>query len=122
MPHAWVARGQQRLSTLDLLDPTSFTLLAGRDGAAWRSAMSGLDSVKTVILDDSFVFESDWLDLCGLAGAFAMLIRPDGHIAKVVTDDTPASRAAVVEALASWGIHHNDHGRTAKANAATGMP
>ena len=110
MPHAWIARGQQRLSTLDLLDPTSFTLLAGSDGTAWRSAVSGLDSVKTVNLDDSFVFESDWLNLCGLKGASAMLVRPDGHIAKIVADDTPASRAAIVETLGKWGIRADDGG------------
>jgi 2-polyprenyl-6-methoxyphenol hydroxylase-like FAD-dependent oxidoreductase len=110
MPHAWIARGQQRLSTLDLLDPTSFTLLAGSDGTAWRSAVSGLDFVKTVILDDSFMFESDWLNLCGLAGASAMLVRPDGHIAKIVADDTPASRTAIVETLGKWGIRAYDGG------------
>jgi 2,4-dichlorophenol 6-monooxygenase len=120
MPHAWIARGQQRLSTLDLLDPTSFTLLAGRDGAAWRSAVSGLDSVKTVILDDSFLFESDWPNLCGLAGASAMLVRPDGHIAKIVADDSPASIAAVVATLGKWGIRAGDGGPSAKADAVTG--
>jgi len=119
MPHAWVARGRQRLSTLDLLDPTSFTLLAGSDGATWRSAISGLDSVKTVILDDSFMFESDWLTLCGLTGAAAMLVRPDGHIAKTVADDSAASRAAVVETLGNWGIRVGDGGRSATADAVT---
>ena len=56
-----------------------------------------------VILDDGFAFESDWLSLCGLKGAAAMLVRPDGHIAKVVSDDTPASRRAIIEALGKWG-------------------
>jgi 2-polyprenyl-6-methoxyphenol hydroxylase-like FAD-dependent oxidoreductase len=121
MPHAWVARGQQRLSTLDLLDPTSFTLLAGRDGAAWRLAVSGFDSVNALILDDSFVFESDWPKLCGLKGASAMLVRPDGHIAKVVADDTPASRQTIVETLGKWGIRAGDGARSAKANALNGM-
>jgi 2-polyprenyl-6-methoxyphenol hydroxylase-like FAD-dependent oxidoreductase len=116
MPHAWVARGQQRLSTLDLLDPTSFTLLAGRDGAAWRLAVSGFDSVNALILDDSFVFESDWPKLCGLKGASAMLVRPDGHIAKVVADDTPASRQTIVETLGKWGIRAGDGARSAKAD------
>jgi 2-polyprenyl-6-methoxyphenol hydroxylase-like FAD-dependent oxidoreductase len=121
MPHAWVARGEQRLSTLDLLDPSSFTLLAGRDGAAWRSAVSGFESVNALILDDSFVFESDWLNLCGLVGASAMLVRPDGHIAKVVADDTPASRQTIVETLGKWGIRAGDGARSAKADALNGM-
>ncbi|QDW41543.1 hypothetical protein FFI89_033155 [Bradyrhizobium sp. KBS0727] len=121
MPHAWLARGEQRLSTLDLLEPTSFTLLAGRDGAAWRSVVSGLDSIKTVILDDSFVFESDWLTLCGLKGTSAMLVRPDGHLARTVADHSPASRAAIVETLGTWGIGAGDDARSAKADALTGM-
>jgi hypothetical protein len=121
MPHAWVAHGQRRLSTLDLLDPTSFTLLAGKDGAAWRSAVSGLDSVKAVILDDSFMFESDWLNLCGLEGASAMLVRPDGHIARTVADDTPASMAAIAETLGRWGIRAGDGRPSVKADAMTGM-
>jgi 2-polyprenyl-6-methoxyphenol hydroxylase-like FAD-dependent oxidoreductase len=121
MPHAWVACGQQRLSTLDLLDPTSFTLLAGRDGATWRSAVSGFGSVMTVILDDSFMFESDWLNLCGLVGTSAMLVRPDGHIAKIVADDSPASRAAIVETMEKWGIRPGDGGRLARADAVTGV-
>jgi 2,4-dichlorophenol 6-monooxygenase len=121
MPHAWVVRGQQRLSTLDLLDPTSFTLLTGRHGAAWRSAVSGIDFVKAVILDDSFMFESDWLSLCGLAGASAMLVRPDGHIAKIVADDTPASREAILETLGRWGIRARGRARPASADAVIGM-
>jgi 2,4-dichlorophenol 6-monooxygenase len=121
MPHAWVVRGQQRLSTLDLLDPTSFTLLTGTDGSAWRSVVSGLDSVKTVILDDSFVFEADWLNLCGLEGTSAMLVRPDGHIAKVVANDTPASRQEIIETLREWGIRAGDSARSVKADAVTGI-
>jgi 2,4-dichlorophenol 6-monooxygenase len=121
MPHAWIAHGQQRLSTLDLLDPTSFTLLAGRDGAAWRSTVSGFDSVNAIILDDRFVFESDWLNLCGLRGASAMLVRPDGHIAKVVDDDTPASRQVIIETLGEWGIRAGDGARSVKADAVTGI-
>ena len=119
MPHAWVTHGQQRLSTLDLLDPASFTLLAGKAGAAWRSAVSGFDSVKTVILDDAFMFESDWLNLCGLKEASAMLVRPDGHVARIVADDTPASRQAIAETLGQWGIRAG--ARSAKAGALIGM-
>jgi 2-polyprenyl-6-methoxyphenol hydroxylase-like FAD-dependent oxidoreductase len=103
MPHAWVTHGQQRKSTLDLLDPSSFTLLAGREGASWQSAVSGFDGVKTVIFDDGFAFESDWPSLCDLKGASAMLVRPDGHIVKVVADHSPASEAAIVETLGKWG-------------------
>ena len=36
LPHAWVERRGQRLSTLDLTG--SFVLLAGADGAAWCDA------------------------------------------------------------------------------------
>jgi 2-polyprenyl-6-methoxyphenol hydroxylase-like FAD-dependent oxidoreductase len=104
MPHAWFRRGTERLSTLDLLDPTSFTLFAGRDGAPWRLAVAGLLSLKTVILDDAVVFESDWLDLCGLSGTSAMLVRPDGHIIVTVPDDCEASRDAIAAVLRRWAV------------------
>jgi hypothetical protein len=41
VPHLWVEREGQRISTLDLLDGR-FVLLTGPDGTAWGEAASGV--------------------------------------------------------------------------------
>jgi len=108
MPHAWLVRDGRRLSTLDLLSPVAFTLLAGRDGVAWRG-IADPARLRTVVLDDAVVFETDWPALCGVTGRGAMLVRPDGHVATVVPDDSAASRAVVAGALARFGVAARHH-------------
>ncbi len=77
MPHSWLKQDKTR-STLDLLNPQNYTLIT--------SAGAGVQSVKTpaplvVRVDGSgFNLGKDWLDLCGLSGEWALLVRPDGHI------------------------------------------
>ncbi|MBR1217697.1 FAD-dependent monooxygenase [Bradyrhizobium sp. U87765 SZCCT0131] len=109
MPHAWLVRGGRRLSTLDLLSPVTFTLIAGRDAAIWRHGIA--DALCTVELDETVIFETAWRELCGLDGRGAMLVRPDGHIAAVVSDDDAASRAAITAALARFGVAARCHAK-----------
>jgi 2,4-dichlorophenol 6-monooxygenase len=104
MPHAWVEFKGRRMSTLDLLNPASFTLFARGVGADWSGVAAPNGCVKTIVLDETYVFESDWLGLCGLSGGGAMLVRPDGHIAKVVTDASEQSREALAATLRRWDI------------------
>lgn len=102
MPHAWVEHRGRRISTLDLLDPASFTLFVSPGGTAWRDEVAPFE-VTTIELNESYAFESDWPNLCGLSGRGAMLlVRPDGHIAEVVPDDGAKSRSAIVSALRRW--------------------
>jgi 2,4-dichlorophenol 6-monooxygenase len=103
MPHAWIQRAQQRISTLDLLDPNAFTLFVTAEGAIWRDIVAAA-GVNLVVLDGSCLFESEWLLMCGLSGTAAMLVRPDGHIAKCVANDSAQSRREIVTALRRWGI------------------
>src|SRR6516225_9497593 len=41
-PHVWLKRGNEQISTIDLIGP-HFLLLAGAEGNAWRRAAIGLD-------------------------------------------------------------------------------
>jgi putative polyketide hydroxylase len=84
VPHAWVRRGDDRISTLDLLGP-GFTVLAGDAGAPWCAsaafASSTLDVPVTVhrIGTDGDVVDVDgqWAARSGLAPEAALLVRPD---------------------------------------------
>jgi putative polyketide hydroxylase len=88
VPHLWVERQGQRISTLDLLDG-HFVLLAGPDGASWRDAAPGAAAslgvnlaAYSVGLDgDLLDLESGWLAKMGVSAEGAVLIRPDGFVA-----------------------------------------
>jgi 2-polyprenyl-6-methoxyphenol hydroxylase-like FAD-dependent oxidoreductase len=85
LPHAWITDGRSRRSTLDLLDPRAFTLLAGRRGAAqWSDVDFGAVPVTTVALPLSEQIPQSWLSLVDIGDDGAMLVRPDGHILKAV--------------------------------------
>jgi putative polyketide hydroxylase len=87
-PHVWLERGSGRLSSLDLFD-TSFTLLTGGAGGAWREAAAEVAREHSAPLqaftvggagdlsDPSGRFE----DLYGIGSEGAVLVRPDGFVA-----------------------------------------
>ncbi|MBN8992121.1 MAG: FAD-dependent monooxygenase [Rhizobiales bacterium] len=102
MPHAWVTHRGRRISTLDLVDPVSFTLFTRTEASRWQGDVVAPYGVKFVNLNDGYVFETDWLKTCGLSGSGAMLVRPDGHVARTVADDTERSRLEIAAALGSW--------------------
>lgn len=104
LPHAWMRRDGQRLSTLDLLDPTRFTLLAaGGEAAAWASRMRGRD-LHVVTMDDRFRFETEWLATVGLSAGGLLLIRPDGHVALPATEAGGEGREKIEDALQRWCV------------------
>lgn len=85
-PHAWIQRGAERLSTLDLFGD-SFVLLAGPAAsvAAPVATSNGasLDPATPRVLaagrDFTFV-DDDWRGLTGLADTGTVLVRPDGFV------------------------------------------
>jgi hypothetical protein len=87
VPHVWVRRGDERVSTLDLLGP-GFTLLTGEDGARWSvaaaSASGALDvpiTVHRVGADGDIVGpDGAWAATTGLAPDGALLVRPDDFV------------------------------------------
>ncbi len=98
LPHAWLEKDGRRVSTLDLVDPRAFTLLAG---PAWRSWAETIPDLRFVLLDESTRFEGDWPGSTVLREGGAILVRPDGHIAAVAADGGPASRGALSRFLPS---------------------
>lgn len=89
MPHFWVMRKDERISSIDLFDYEGFALLAGPQGVDWASAFRELVEQERIpgsayVLGGSSeitVEDDSWLTLCGLSPQGAVLVRPDGHVA-----------------------------------------
>ncbi len=110
LPHAWMERKGERVSTLDLAGP-GFVLLAGPDGHDWCRAAA--DAVRGVSLtahrvaaaDDADLVAADdsWLATAGVGHDGALLVRPDNVIAwrsaAGVPDATRVLRAVLAELL-----------------------
>jgi putative polyketide hydroxylase len=88
VPHAWVQRGDRRISTLDLVG-TGMTLFTGSSGAPWRSAARAVSTALGLRIDvhrigpDSEIRDLDgrWAELTELAPDAALLVRPDDFVA-----------------------------------------
>jgi 2-polyprenyl-6-methoxyphenol hydroxylase-like FAD-dependent oxidoreductase len=88
LPHLWLGREEQRISTLDLLDGR-FLLLAGPGGQAWRKAApEAAGSVGMDLAAYRIGPDGDLLDLengapakLGMAPEGGLLVRPDGFVA-----------------------------------------
>jgi 2-polyprenyl-6-methoxyphenol hydroxylase-like FAD-dependent oxidoreductase len=84
LPHAWVERDGDRVSTLDLVAPGRFVLLTGSD--AWADAADGLvggpvplDVVRVGV--DVRDPDGAWSAVSGIGRSGAVLVRPDQHVA-----------------------------------------
>ncbi len=89
LPHVWLTRGTETLSTLDLTGRGRFTLLTGIGGDAWRDAAAtataelGID-VDVVAIGPGLDAEDlgfEWAAVRGTAESGCLLVRPDHHIA-----------------------------------------
>ncbi len=104
VPHAWVARAGQRVSTLDLLG-SGFTLFTGSSGAAWDTAaknVSDATQIPIVVRSISATGElrdidGQWTQLTGLSADEALLVRPDGFV---------GWRSGTAEASPETRLHH----------------
>lgn len=89
LPHAWLQRGGQRCSTLDLVGHGRWVLLCGAEAGPWRQAAQrlfedrGLGLKVISIGPDAEVqdVEGNWLTLAQAGPSTAWLVRPDRHIA-----------------------------------------
>lgn len=89
LPHVWLERGRQVLSTLDACDYGRFTLMTGIGGDDWRpvarsiSAETGVEIAVVSIglrqeLDDPM---GEWVRIRGVPDHGCVLVRPDRHVA-----------------------------------------
>jgi 2,4-dichlorophenol 6-monooxygenase len=89
LPHVWLFRNGEQVSSLDLVKTGHFGLITGIGGEAWEVAAQraaeifGIDLDVSVIgpgcaLEDLF---GDWSAICEIDEDGCLLIRPDRHIA-----------------------------------------
>jgi 2-polyprenyl-6-methoxyphenol hydroxylase-like FAD-dependent oxidoreductase len=83
LPHGWVERAGERISTLDLISLQAFTLLSGPDGAPWIAAArrAGVP-LRCVQVGRDITDPADWWTAAATMGPDgALLVRPDQHVA-----------------------------------------
>ncbi|MGW1848085.1 FAD-dependent monooxygenase [Streptomyces sp. NPDC001966] len=100
LPHAWIERAGERVSTHDLLIP-GFTLITGPGGANWADAFAGTGenvAKRTVVIGrDVTSPDGHCPELLGIGEDGALLVRPDGHIAwHSAEGSSPASALAAL--------------------------
>ncbi|MFF3730678.1 hypothetical protein ACFYXM_10260 [Streptomyces sp. NPDC002476] len=89
VPHLWLERDGHRLSTVELT-AGPFTLLAGRDGDVWARAAraagreTGIPVTAVTLGSDPElrVAEGRWEHAAGITEMGALLVRPDGQVAR----------------------------------------
>jgi putative polyketide hydroxylase len=88
VPHLWLERAGERISTLDLLDGR-FVVLTGAGGAVWSEAAAGVSAKLGIALStyrigrdaDLRDLENGWSTRMGVDASGAVLVRPDGFVA-----------------------------------------
>jgi putative polyketide hydroxylase len=108
VPHAWVRRGEERVSTLDLVG-TGFTLLTGDGGSGWVAAAASASAALGIPISayrvgphgDVIDADGQWAAVTGLESDGAVLVRPDDFVGWRA-DDMPAEPGkALQEALSA---------------------
>ena len=108
VPHLWLERDGQRISTLDLLDGR-FVLLAGPDGAPWQKAASDAATSLGIKLSayqvgadgDLLDRENGWQTKMGGSPEGAVLVRPDGFVAWRSDTRPPSPESLLAQVLAT---------------------
>jgi 2-polyprenyl-6-methoxyphenol hydroxylase-like FAD-dependent oxidoreductase len=92
MPHSWIRRSGARISSLDLLSDTSFTLIVSKNDQEWTGAAANLGlPLRVCRLDVDFSDDDGiWSQESGVARGGALLVRPDGHVALQAHDASDA--------------------------------
>ncbi|MFB8005182.1 FAD-dependent monooxygenase [Nocardia sp. NPDC056000] len=110
LPHAWLQHSGKRCSTLDLVRPGEFCLIAGPDAEPWTAAAQRLAAELAIPLRTVAVGpETEWCDVDGtwtsireIADDGAILVRPDQHVcwrARAAHPDPAAELRHVLAAL-----------------------
>ena len=83
LPHGWMERDGERVSTLDLVSLQGFTLLVGPDGSAWLdAARTASVPIRCIRIGHDITDPTDWwTSVAALGPDSALLVRPDQHVA-----------------------------------------
>jgi 2,4-dichlorophenol 6-monooxygenase len=110
IPHVWIEKNNQPLSTLDVVGQGRFTLLTGIGGSRWREAAAALAAtgfpIRCITIGPSQDYEDpfgDWARASEIDDDGALLVRPDQFIAwrhRVRAADCTAALKAVIAQIA----------------------
>jgi 2,4-dichlorophenol 6-monooxygenase len=114
LPHCWILRGDELISTLDLAGKGRFTLLTGLGGEAWLGAAQQVEAATGVevasyrIGPGSEIVDAygDWAELREISDSGCLLVRPDRHVAwrsREVGPDPVGELGAVMLSLLDTG-------------------
>jgi 2,4-dichlorophenol 6-monooxygenase len=89
LPHVWLQRDGQAISTLDIVGKGKFVVITGIGGECWKAAALRVAqrlgmTIKVSIVGPGRDFTDlygDWASIRGIEESGCLLIRPDGHIA-----------------------------------------
>jgi 2,4-dichlorophenol 6-monooxygenase len=109
LPHAWITRDGERLSTLDLTGTTGFTLITGPQGTPWCEAAARVAQkfsipLSTARIGDGAEFadvDGGWAAVRQITGAGAIVVRPDQHVAWRSTDGSQDPEQVLAEVFAA---------------------
>lgn len=107
LPHVWLEKDRERVSTLDLVGHGRFTLITGIGGRVWAEAAEQARRVLGIDLPVAQVgyrceFDDvvgDWFRIREIEDDGVLLVRPDGHIAWRAMDGSSASQHVLVDVL-----------------------
>ncbi|AGZ43333.1 FAD-binding monooxygenase [Actinoplanes friuliensis DSM 7358] len=112
VPHAWLGRGTERVSTLDVGGRGRFTLLTGVGGEAWAAAAADVAEELGIELTAATIgpgadyedLYGDWAALREVGDTGAVLLRPDNYVCfrspALAADPAEALRTALRQVLA----------------------
>jgi 2-polyprenyl-6-methoxyphenol hydroxylase-like FAD-dependent oxidoreductase len=86
LPHGRLGPADAHKSVLELLNPAAFTLLILGHGIT-PPQLTTVAPVTAVLLDPRDPSVAHWMNDVGLADSIAVLVRPDGHIVAIATDE-----------------------------------
>ena len=107
IPHCWLTRGSDTVSTLDVVGKGRFTLLTGIGGDAWVKAAQSVSEqlgvpIEALVigpgreLDDLY---GDWARVREIPDEGCLLVRPDAHIAYRAFDQPEDATEALRQAV-----------------------
>jgi 2,4-dichlorophenol 6-monooxygenase len=107
LPHAWLDGRGRRISTLDLVAGTHFSLITGIGGDAWTAAARRATEVTGVPVDVHHIGTrdglhdgyGDWAELREVHSSGAVLVRPDRHVAWRAEQYTSGAAAGLCEVM-----------------------
>ncbi|MFE5980219.1 FAD-dependent monooxygenase [Streptomyces wedmorensis] len=109
VPHAWISRDGELLSTIDLTGTGGYALITGPEGTAWTEAAERVAEKYSVPVVTARIGEGgDYDDVDGgweavrqITGAGALVVRPDGHVAYRATEAAEDPEQVLTEVFAA---------------------